>query len=86
MSNLTSVDAHTLESVTGGASTTPTTKSTTQSTSSDLLSTLTSLSNTIKDIGTAAKTSGFSSTEMLMLGLLFSQNRQVNVFVRRPYW
>jgi hypothetical protein len=84
MSNLlTPVDAHTLQSVTGGANTTSTTAC---STSSDLLSTLTSLSNTIKDIGSVAKTSGFSSTEMLMLGLLFNQNRQVNVFVRRPFW
>ena len=30
----------------------------------------------------------FSTTEVLMLGLLMNQNRggQVNVFVRRPYW
>ena len=86
MSNLlTPVDRHVLEAVTGGA----TTASPRSSSSSDdqLLQTLTDISNTIKDLNNAAGKSGFSTTEILMLGLLMSQNRgQVNVFVRRPYW
>lgn len=90
MSNLlTPVDPRFLEAVTAGATTTATTTTTsrTRSNSSDqLLQTLTSLSNTIKDIGNAANKSGFSTTEILMLGLLLNQNRgSVNVFVRRPY-
>jgi hypothetical protein len=93
MSNLLiPVEPHALETVTGGASTT-TTSSTTTSTrsrsggsSDQLLQTLTQLSQTIKDIGSAAQKSGFSTTEILMLGLLMNQNRSVNVFVRRPYW
>jgi hypothetical protein len=91
MSNLlTPVDIHSLETVTGGASsstsTTTTTSSRTRSGSSDsLLQQLTTLSNTIKEIGTTAQKTGFSTTEVLMLGLLINQNRSVNVFVRRPY-
>lgn len=82
MSNLlTSVDPHVLEAVLGGAA------ATARSTGTDqLLETLTSLSNTIKDIGNTANKTGFSTTEVLMLGLLMSQNRQVNVIVRRPFW
>jgi hypothetical protein len=94
MSNLlTSVEPSILEAVTGGTTTTATKTATTttttgsRSTSNDqLLQTLTSLSNTIKDIGNAANKSGFSTTDILMLGILMSQNRQVNVFVRRPFW
>lgn len=91
MSNLlTPVDNHALETVTGGASTTTsstTTSTRTRSGSSDqLLQQLTQLSQTIKDIGSAAQKSGFSTTEILMLGMLMNQNRSVNVFVRRPYW
>jgi len=83
MSNLlTPVDLHVLEAVTGGSATTP------RSSSSDdqLLQTLTSISSTIKDLGNTANRTGFSTTEVLMLGLLMNQNRQVNIFVRRPYW
>jgi hypothetical protein len=94
MSNLlTPVDLESLETVTGGATTTSTSTTTTSSrtrsagSSDQLLQTLTSLSQTIKDIGNAANKSGFSTTEILMLGLLLNQNRgSVNVFVRRPYW
>jgi hypothetical protein len=92
MSNLlTPVDSQSLETVTGGATTTTssaTTTTRTRSASSDpLLETLNTLSQTIKDIGNAAQKSGFSTTEILMLGLLMNQNRgSVNVFVRRPFW
>ena len=91
MSNLlTPVDIQLLEAVTAGANTTSsiTTKTTTsRNTGSDqLLQTLNSLSSTIKDIASAANSSGFSTTQILMLGLLLNQQRQVNVFVRRPYW
>lgn len=85
MSNLlTPVDSRILEAVTGGTTTTPTTPRT--SSSDTLLQTLTSLSNTIKDIGTAAKSSGFSTTEVLMLGLILNQQRNSVVFVRHPFW
>lgn len=86
MSNLlTPVDPHTLEAVTGGTATTPRSNS---SSNDQLLQTLTGIANTIKDLGNTASKTGFSTTEILMLGLLMNQNRggQVNVFVRRPYW
>jgi hypothetical protein len=84
MSNLlTPVDHLVLEAVTGGASTQ---RSTSSSSTDQLLQTLTSLSSTIKDIGNTANRTGFSTTEILMLGLLMNQRSQVNVFVRRPFW
>jgi hypothetical protein len=88
MSNLlTPLDVHLLEAVTGGTSTPTKTAGTPRSTgTSDLTDTLTALSNTIKDIGNAAKTSGFSTTEILMLGLMLNQSRNSVVFVRHPYW
>jgi hypothetical protein len=92
MSNLlTPVELHLLEAVTAGANTSSiTTKTTTQRSSSgssdQILQTLNSLSSTIKDIASASNASGFSTTQILMLGLLLNQQRQVNVFVRRPYW
>jgi hypothetical protein len=80
-SSITSVDLRALEVVTGGAATSHC------STSNNLLQTLTTLSSTLKDIGGASRSSGFSTTEILMLGLLMNQNRgPINVFVRRPYW
>lgn len=94
MSNLlTPVAPHILEAVTGGQRT-PSSSSTTGakplntgSGSNDLLQILTSLSNTIKDISSAANKSGFSTTEILMLGFMLQQQRNpVNVFVRAPYW
>jgi hypothetical protein len=79
---MTSVDPCALEAVTGGAASARSVGS-----SSDLLQTLNSLSSTLKNLGTASRTSGFSTTEILMLGFLMTQNRsQINVFVRRPYW
>jgi hypothetical protein len=78
-SPIPSVDPQSLEAVLGGAS--PTCSS-----SDSLLRTLTSLSSTIKDLGTTAHASGFSLTEVMMLGLLMNQRSQVNVFIRRPYW
>jgi len=88
MSNLlTPVDLTSLEAVTGGTSTaTATQRCTGTGSSSDLLSTLNSISSTIKDLGNTANNTGFSTTQILMLGLMMNQNRQVNVFVRRPYW
>jgi hypothetical protein len=83
MSNLLiPVDLHTLEAVLGGTTVTPRASSTNNDA---LLQQLTSLSQTIKDIGTTANKTGFSTTEVLMLGMLMNQNRQVNVFVRRPW-
>jgi hypothetical protein len=85
MSNLLQpVESQILEAVTGGAATTP--RCTSSSSNDQILQTLTSLSSTIKDLGTNSNRSGFSSTEMMMLGLMMSQRSQVNVFVRRPYW
>jgi hypothetical protein len=84
MSNLlTPVDLQVLEAVTGGSTTTPRCSSTS---SDQLLQTLTGLSSQIRDLGNTSNRTGFSTTEVLMLGLLMNQNRQVNVFVRRPYW
>jgi hypothetical protein len=86
MSNLlTPVDLQLLQAVTGGAAVSSTASSRC-STSDALLQQLTSLSSTIKDIGNTANKTGFSTTEVLMLGMLMNQNRQVNVFVRRPFW
>jgi hypothetical protein len=89
MSNLlTSVEPRILEAVTGGATTASATATASPrcASSDQLLQQLTSLSSTIKDIGTTANQTGFSTTEVLMLGMLMNQNRQVNVFVRRPFW
>jgi hypothetical protein len=81
MSNLlTPVD---LEAVTGGAAAAP---STTRSSSDSLLQTLTSLQNTIQNIGNTANKTGFSTTDVLLLGLLLSQQRPQAVFVHRPFW
>jgi hypothetical protein len=90
MSNLiTPVDLQILEAVTGGTPSTPSTPSTPRcsSTSNDaLLQTLTSLSSTIQNLGNNSNSGGLTMTEVMMFGLLMNQNRQVNVFVRRPYW
>ena len=84
MSNLLTVDSHTLEAVLGGAAVVSRSSST--STNNDqLLQQLTTLSQSIKDIGNTANQTGFSTTQVLMLGLLMNQNRQVNVFVRHPW-
>jgi hypothetical protein len=81
MSNLlTPID---LEAVTGGTSVTPSTSS---SSPDSLLQTLTSLQNTIQNIGNTANKTGFSTTDVLLLGLLLSQQRPQAVFVHRPFW
>ena len=82
---LTSVDPHVLEAVLGGA-TTVSSRCATGTSSDQLLQTLNSLSTTIQNIGNTANKTGFSTTDVLMLGILMSQQRQVNVFVRRPFW
>ncbi|TMQ13829.1 MAG: hypothetical protein E6J90_27675 [Deltaproteobacteria bacterium] len=88
MSNLLTVEATTLEAVTGGTTTTPrTTPRTTACTTNDtLLNTLNGLSSTIQNLNNAASKTGFSTTDLLMLGILMSQRPAVNVFVRRPFW
>lgn len=78
MSNLlTPVD---LEAVTAGAAGAPSTRS-----SDSLLQTLTTLQTTIQNIGNTANKTGFSTTDVLLLGLLLSQ-RPTTVFVHRPFW
>jgi hypothetical protein len=78
MSNLlTPVD---LEAVTAGGSVTPAAGTSTDS----LLQTLTSLQTTIQNIGNTANKTGFSTTDVLLLGLLLSQRQ--TVFVHRPFW
>ena len=91
MSNLlTPLDLDTLHAVTGGTATKATPSACiggSGSGSDALLQQLTSLSSTIKDIGNTAHKTGFSTTEVLMLGLLMNQrSSQVNVIVRRPFW
>jgi hypothetical protein len=83
---LEAIDLETVDlaTVTAAAAVTP---STTTSTSTDsLLQTLTSLQNTIQNIGNTANKTGFSTTDVLLLGLLLSQQRQQTVFVHRPFW
>ena len=87
MSNLlTPLD---LEAVTAGATVTPSTPSTpsTHSTSSSdsLLQTLTQLQTTIQNISNTANSTGFSTTDVLLLGLLMSE-RPTTVFVHHPFW
>lgn len=85
MSNLlTPVDITSLEAVTGGARTA--TASSSCAGGDALLTQLTALQSSIKDISSTANKTGFSNTEVMMLGLLMSQRSQVNVFVRRPFW
>ena len=80
MSNLlTPVD---LEAVTGGAAAAPRSSS---SSPDSLLQQLTQLQTTIQNIGNTANKTGFSTTDVLLLGLLLSQQRQT-VFVHRPFW
>jgi hypothetical protein len=88
MSNLlTPIDVHLLAIVTGGAGTSSTKTANAPTpraagSSDDLVKQLTALSDTIKDIGKVANKTGFSTTEVLMLGLILNQNRGYNVFVR----
>ncbi|HEY0992457.1 MAG TPA: hypothetical protein VGD80_35635 [Kofleriaceae bacterium] len=90
MSNLlTPVEHHLLAAVTGGTGTSTTSTKTANAptprasgSNDDLVKQLTALSDTIKDIGNVANKTGFSTTEVLMLGMILNQNRGVNVFVR----
>jgi hypothetical protein len=88
MSNLlTPLDLEALHAVTGGTATQTPSACLGSSSGDALLQQLTSLSSTIKDIGNTAHKTGFSTTEVLMLGLLMNQrSSQVNVIVRRPFW
>ena len=83
---LTSVDPHVLEAVLGGATVSSRCATGTGTSTDQLLQTLNGLSTTIQNIGNTANKTGFSTTDVLMLGILMSQQRQVNVFVRRPFW
>ena len=88
MSNLlTPLDLDALNAVTGGTATNASPSACIGGSSDALLQQLTSLSSTIKDIGNTAHKTGFSTSEVLMLGLLMNQrSSQVNVIVRRPFW
>ena len=90
MSNLlTPLDLEALHAVTGGTQTpTQTSAACVGGSSGDaLLQQLTGLSSALKDIGNTAHKTGFSTTEVMMLGLLMNQrSSQVNVIVRRPFW
>lgn len=84
MSNLpTPVDFESvdLESVTAAAAISPSPGTSTDS----LLQTLNTLETTIQNIGNTANKTGFSTTDVLLLGLLLSQRPQT-VFVHRPFW
>jgi hypothetical protein len=83
MSNLlTPVD---LEAVTAGTPVARSPSSSSGSSTDSLLQELTSLQTTIQNIGNTANKTGFSTTDVLLLGLLLSQQRQT-VFVHRPSW
>ena len=66
-----------LESVTAGATT---------GACDPVLQTLTTLQSTIQNIGNTANQTGFSTTDVLLLSLLLSQQRPAGVFVRAPFW
>jgi len=86
MSNLpTPVEPEALAAVLGGSSRTRSSSSSSSSNADSWLQTLTSLSQTLKDIGNTANKTGFSTTDILLLGLLFNQNRSPHVIVR-PFW
>jgi hypothetical protein len=83
MSNLlTPVD---LEAVTAAGAVVPSPSPSSSTSTDSLLQTLTSLQTTIQNIGNTANKTGFSTTDVLLLGLLMSQQRQT-VFVHRPFW
>lgn len=72
---IASIDPTALATVTGG-------KHNSSNGSSSLLNDLSSLATQIKDL--SAKTSGFTPSQMLLLGLLAMQRNQANVvYVRR---
>ncbi len=69
-----------LETVTAGATITGT------GACDPILQTLTTLQSTIQNIGNTANQTGFSTTDVLLLSLLLSQQRPAGVFVRQPFW
>jgi len=73
-----------LESVTitAAAAITPSAATSTDS----LLQQLNSLQTTIQNISNTANHTGFSTTDVLLLGLLMSQQRPQTIFVHRPFW
>ena len=78
MSNqIDSLDAHALETITGG-------RASVTGPGDPLMRQLTMLSSQLRNLGCGPKSSGFSMT--FMLGLMLSQRGGLNVFVRRPYW
>ena len=81
---LEAIDLETVDlaTVTAAAAVTPSASTSTDS----LLQTLTNLQTTIQNIGNTANKTGFSTTDVLLLGLLLSQQRQQTVFVHRPFW
>jgi hypothetical protein len=84
MSNLlTPVD---LEAVTAGTPVARSPSSSSGSSTDSLLQELTSLQTTIQNIGNTANKTGFSTTDVLLLGLLLSQQQHQTVFVHRPFW
>lgn len=86
MSNLpmpVDLEAIDLATVTAAATITPSASTSTGTDS--LLQTLNSLETTIQNIGNTANKTGFSTTDVLLLGMLLSQRPQT-VFVHRPFW
>ncbi len=73
------LDTLALETVTGGVTALC-------SGGNSLLNQLNGLASTIQQIGNASKSSGFSNTDILMLGLLLSQQNRATVVVRPRYW
>lgn len=73
MSNLTTIDSLVLDTVTGGARS-----------GDQLINDLNSLASSVKELGN--KTSGFSSSQMLLLAMLAMRNQQPAgvVYVGRP--
>ncbi|MBL0215013.1 MAG: hypothetical protein IPQ07_14145 [Myxococcales bacterium] len=93
MSNFTSIDPTSLDSVTGGKTVKPNTSvggSTSSSGSSDaLLNQLTGLQSSIKDLASAKPQSAFGGTNTMLLFAVLAMNRpqQSNVVVvRRGFW
>jgi hypothetical protein len=88
MSNLpmpVDLEAIDLATVTAAATITPSASASTGTGTDSLLQTLNSLETTIQNIGNTANKTGFSTTDVLLLGMLLSQRPQT-VFVHRPFW
>lgn len=81
MSNLPAIDLAALETVTGGGSRT---RSSSSGGIDDLLSQLNSITDSISNI--SKKTSGFSSSQMMLLCVLAMQRSQPGVVVVGRRW